>query len=76
MTATGQPTLEMLPNMQSVAATIAKDASENLAGVDVVSVSPLFWVAPNTAYGKGLYVELCRSTSRLIHLWRPSTGLL
>jgi hypothetical protein len=51
MTATGQPTLEMLPNMQSVAATIAKDASENLAGVDVVSVSPLFWVAPNTAYG-------------------------
>jgi hypothetical protein len=38
MTATGTPTLDMLLNMRNVAAVIAKDARENLAGVDVVSV--------------------------------------
>ena len=32
----------MLPNMRDVAAVIAKDACENLEGVDVVSVGPLF----------------------------------
>jgi hypothetical protein len=41
MTATSTPTFDMLPNMREVAAVIAKDASENLAGVDVVSVGPL-----------------------------------
>ena len=39
---TSTPTLDMLPNMRNVAAVIAQDASENLAGVDVVSVGPLF----------------------------------
>jgi hypothetical protein len=38
MTATSTPTLDMLPNMRNVAAVIANDARENLAGVDVVSV--------------------------------------
>jgi hypothetical protein len=38
MTATSTPTLDMLPNMREVAAVIAKDADENLAGGDVVSV--------------------------------------
>jgi hypothetical protein len=32
----------MLPNMRNVAAVLAKDASENLAGVDVISVGPLY----------------------------------
>ena len=41
MTATSQPTLDMLPNMRDVAAVIATDARENLDGVDVVSVGPL-----------------------------------
>jgi hypothetical protein len=41
MTATSTPTLEMLPNMRNVAAVIAQDARENLAGVDVISVGPL-----------------------------------
>ena len=31
----------MLPTMRDAAARIAEDARENLAGVDVVSVSPL-----------------------------------
>jgi hypothetical protein len=42
MTATSTPTLDMLPNMRNVAAVIAKDASKNFAGVDVVSVGPLY----------------------------------
>ena len=42
MTATSTPTLEMLPNMRDVAATIAKDARESWAGVDVVSIGPVF----------------------------------
>jgi hypothetical protein len=42
MTATSTPTLDMLPNTRNVAAVIAKDASENLAGVDVVSIGPLY----------------------------------
>ena len=42
MTATNTPTLDMLANMRNVAAVIAKDASENLAGVDVVNVGPLW----------------------------------
>jgi hypothetical protein len=33
MTATNQPTLDMLSNMRNVAAVIAKDARDNLAGV-------------------------------------------
>jgi hypothetical protein len=41
MTATSTPTLDMLPNMRSVAAVIAKDARENLDGVDVISAGPL-----------------------------------
>jgi hypothetical protein len=32
----------MLPDMRNVAAKIANDASENLAGVHVVSVGPVF----------------------------------
>jgi hypothetical protein len=32
----------MLPNMRNVAAVIARDASDNLAGVDVISVGPLY----------------------------------
>jgi hypothetical protein len=42
MTATNKPPLEMLPNMRNVAAVIAKDARENLAGVDVISIGPLW----------------------------------
>jgi hypothetical protein len=42
MTATSQPTLDTLPSMRDVAAVIAKDARENLAGVDVISVGPLY----------------------------------
>jgi hypothetical protein len=42
MTATSTRTLDMLPNMRDVAVVIAKDASENLAGVDVISVGPLY----------------------------------
>jgi hypothetical protein len=42
MTATSTPTLDMLPNRRNVAAVIAKDASENLAGVDVDSIGPLY----------------------------------
>ena len=50
MTATSQPTLDMLPNMRDVAAVIATGARENLDGVDVVSVGPLLaGVAFNTA---------------------------
>ena len=41
MTATSTPTLDMLPNMRNVAAVIANDARENLAGVEVISVGPL-----------------------------------
>jgi nitroreductase len=41
MSATSTPTLDMLPTMRDAAARIAKDAQENLAGIDVVSVSPL-----------------------------------
>jgi hypothetical protein len=41
MTATSQPTLDTLPTMRDVAAVIAEDARENLAGVDVVSIDPL-----------------------------------
>jgi hypothetical protein len=37
MTATSAPTLDM-SNMREVAAVIATDARENLAGVDVISV--------------------------------------
>jgi hypothetical protein len=44
MTATNQPTLDMLPNMRNVAAVIAKDARERW-GVDVISIGPL-WVEP------------------------------
>jgi hypothetical protein len=33
--------LDMLPNMREVAAAIADDARENLAGIDVVSIGPL-----------------------------------
>jgi hypothetical protein len=42
MNATSTPTLDMLPDMRVVAAAIAEDARENLDGVDVVSVGPLF----------------------------------
>ena len=38
MTATSQPTL----TMRDAAARIAKDARQNLAAVDVISVGPLF----------------------------------
>ena len=44
MTATSTPPLDMLPNMRNVAAVIAKDAHENLAGVDVVSIGRRPWV--------------------------------
>jgi hypothetical protein len=33
---------DMLPNMRDVAALIADDARENLAGVDVISIGPLY----------------------------------
>jgi hypothetical protein len=42
MSATSQPTVDHLPSMGDVAAVIAKDASENLAGVDVDSIGPLY----------------------------------
>jgi hypothetical protein len=42
MSATSTPTLDMLPTMRDAAARITKDAQENLAGIDVVSVGPLF----------------------------------
>jgi hypothetical protein len=42
MTATSTPTLDMPPNMRDVSARIANYARENLEGVDVVSVGPLF----------------------------------
>ena len=41
MSATSTPTLDMLPTMRDAAARITKDAQENLAGIDVVSVGPL-----------------------------------
>ena len=34
--------MDTLPSMRDVAAVIAKDARENLAGVDVISVGPLY----------------------------------
>jgi hypothetical protein len=42
MGATSTPTLEMLPSMRDVAARIADYARENLDGVDVVSIGPLY----------------------------------
>jgi hypothetical protein len=42
MTATSQPTLDTLPDMRNVAAIIAQDARENQAGVDVISVGPVY----------------------------------
>jgi hypothetical protein len=42
MTATSQPTLDALPNIRNVALVLAADARENLDGVDVVSVGPLY----------------------------------
>jgi hypothetical protein len=46
MTATSTPTLDMLSNMRDVAALIADDARENLAGVDVISIGPLHAAEP------------------------------
>jgi hypothetical protein len=43
MTATSTPTLS---NMRDVAALIADDARENLAGVDVISIGPLHAAEP------------------------------
>jgi hypothetical protein len=42
MTATSQPTLATLPDMHNVAAIIAQDARENEAGVDVISIGPVY----------------------------------
>jgi hypothetical protein len=42
MTATSQPTFDMLPDMRSAAAKIADYAREELDGVDVVSVGSVF----------------------------------
>jgi hypothetical protein len=42
MTATSQPTLDTLPDIHNVAAIIAQDARENQAGVDVISVGPVY----------------------------------
>jgi hypothetical protein len=42
MTATSQPTLDTLPDMHNVAAILAQDARENQAGVDVISVGPVY----------------------------------
>jgi len=42
MTATSQPTLDTLPDMHNVAAIIAQDARDNQAGVDVISVGPVY----------------------------------
>jgi hypothetical protein len=42
MRATSQPTLATLPTMRDAAAAIAKDASENHGGVDVISVGPVY----------------------------------
>jgi hypothetical protein len=41
-TATSQPTLDTLPDMHNVAAIIAQDARENQAGVEVISVGPVY----------------------------------
>jgi hypothetical protein len=41
MSATSTPTLDVLSTIRDAAARIAKDARDNLAGIDVVSVSPL-----------------------------------
>jgi hypothetical protein len=32
----------MLPNMRDVAAALAKDASDQLAGIEVISIGPLY----------------------------------
>jgi hypothetical protein len=43
MTATSQPTLDTLPDMHNVAAMVAQDARENLAGVDVTNSLGQSW---------------------------------
>ena len=91
MSATSTPTLDMLPTMRDAAARITKDAQENLAGIDVVSVGPLFVesvpggfqysivaIVPDfpIVTPRTLRRALCCSTSRIIHLWPQSTGRL
>ena len=77
MTASSTPTLDMLPTMRAVAEAIAEDARDNLAGVDVINVSPLYAepVPGGTlssfpsATAKTFRPTLSCSISRKTHLW-------
>jgi len=78
--------IDALPNMREVAAVIAKNARENVAGADVISVGSLFAeprpggvqysvvvIVPEPG-GKDFSLSFVISTSRSTHLWPPCTG--